>query len=113
MSLIVKMRKQDAVYWPLTGFDAYGKPTYGEAQEIKVRWEDTQEEFVDAQGTKQVSRAKVYVGEDMAPGSMLILGVLSSTLDEDDPRASGALEVKSFAKLPNMKATEFLRTVFV
>jgi len=118
MSIINRMRKQKAVYWPLaseeTGgqaVDDYGQIRYGQAVEIDCRWDDEMVEVLDPQGNVFVSRAKVYVDRDVSIGGVLMLGTLASVVYLDDPKANnGAYEIRAFLKNPNFKATEFLRT---
>jgi hypothetical protein len=117
MGLLERMRKQDAVYWAPTTYDAFGAPLHADPTALLVRWEDTQEQYVDATGTTRVSRAKVYVGEDLELGGLIMLGDISIAQDSGfpaDPRSyEGVLEIRSFTKIPNRKATKFLRQVFV
>ena len=116
MSIITKMLKQVAVYWPLqsTPYDQYGQPQWNLPVEISCRWEDTVEEFIAKDGTLQKSRSKVFVDRDVQLGGMLMLGELGSGVNEDDPKQNvGAYEIKSFAKVPNLKIKEFLRTVYL
>ena len=110
------MLKQTAVYWELSSleFDNYGQPIPSSPVEIDCRWEDVGEEFIDKDGTTQLSRAKVYVDRDVEIGGVLMLGELGSTIDEDNPKEnSGAWEIRRFEKLPTLKATEFLRSVYL
>lgn len=121
MSVITRMRKQKAVYWPLQSsdsagdaFDDYGQPQWDGPIEIDCRWEDVIEEFIDASGTQQSSNAKVYVDRDVDVGGVLMLGELTDITDENNPKENdGAWEIRRFDKLPNMKATEFLRTAYL
>ena len=121
MSIISRMRKQTAVYWALAStesggvaYDDFGQPQLTDPVEIKCRWDDTSEEFIDPKGTKQVSRSKVYTDRDVVVGEVLMLGVLtdvdgSISVKEND----NAWEIKRFDKTPNLKATEFLRTAYL
>jgi hypothetical protein len=116
MSIITKMRKQTAIYWPpsLSKFDAYGQPLSDPPVEISCRWEDVQEEILDPQGTSVVSKAKVYVDRDVELGGVLMLGELSEITDPSNPKANeGAWEIIKFERMPTLKATEFLRTVYL
>jgi hypothetical protein len=121
MSIITKMLKQDCVYWPLASsesggrsFDNYGQPVLSEPIEIKCRWEDVSEEFITSDGTKLMSKAKVYVDRDVDKGGVLMLGVLDDITDSENVKENeGAWEIKRFDKLPNFRATEFLRTAFL
>jgi hypothetical protein len=115
------MLKQKAVYWAPGGedsggsdFDAYGKPMYTNPAEIDCRWEDRVEEFVASDGTRTVSRAVVYVGQDVRTGGVLMLGTLGDIDSGSDPKVNdGAWEIRRFDKLPTLKATKFLRTAYV
>ena len=110
------MMRQNAVYWApsLSGPDSHGQPQYEPPVQLKVRWEDTNELYVAVTGEQQTSRAKVYVGQDVEPGGVIMLGALEDVTDIDRPKSnSNAWEIRSFAKTPNMKVTEYLRTVFV
>ena len=127
MSLIARMRRQNAVYWPPGTVDKFGRACPGTLIELtlagwvnsRVRWEDTVKEYLDAQGTVTLSAAVVFVpalpgGGEVAVGGWLWLGDRSDLTDEADPRGnSGAYEVKRVDKLPNLKATELLRTVYL
>lgn len=121
------MRKQAAIYWPPATVDDYGAPTQGALVELvldgadnyRVRWEDKNEEFLDAAGTTRRSAALVYVpalpdGGEVEVGGFLWLGVRADLLDETDPTANeGAWEVRRVDHLPNLKATETLRTAYL
>jgi len=117
MRIITKMLKQTAVYWAPASpqFDDYGQPNVSTPVDVDCRWEDVGEEFLDGGGTLQLSRAKVYVGVDVEVGGLLMLGDLSmSGLDEENPKNNdGVWEIRRFEKLPTLKATQFLRTVFL
>lgn len=120
MSIISRMRKQTAVYWPLDiesggdKFDDYGQPVLSDPIEIKCRWEDVSEEFIGSDGTRQISNAKVYVDRDVDVGGVLMLGTLLDVSSADNPKGNiGAFEIRKFEKIPNLKATEFLRTAYL
>jgi len=114
MSLITRMRRQNAVYWALDSIDQFGKKTFSSPVQIKVRWDDVTEEFLDSEGVRQVSKAVVYVGEDIEEGSVLMLGELSDITDAVNIKENeGAWEVRMFAKTPNLRATEFLRRAYL
>jgi hypothetical protein len=121
MSLITRMLKQKAVYWGLqssesggVAFDSYGVPLLTSPVEINVRWEDTQEEFIDSKGTKRISSAKIFVGQDVSVGGILMLGELTDVVDETHPKENPhAGEIRSFGKVPNLRVTEYVRTVYL
>jgi hypothetical protein len=113
VSVITKMRKQSAIYWARSGTDSYGQPSFAEPVEITCRWDDSVTEFIDPQGERRLSSAVVYVDRDMPLGSMLKLGDLDSNIADDPRENADTFEVRQFAKNPNFKATEFLRTVYL
>jgi hypothetical protein len=128
MGILNTMRRQAAIYWPPAAADNFGRPGYGTLVELvvtsdgnyRVRWEDVVEEFIDNEGTTQQSKAKVYVpvlpgsGGEVEVGGWLWLGVVGDLTSTTNPRANeGAYEVRSMAKLPNIKATDFLRTAML
>ena len=121
MSIITRMRKQTAVYWALEGvesggddYDNFGQPQYTTPVELTVRWEARTEEFLDSQGTRVLSNAIVYAGQDVDIAGVLMLGELTDITDADNPKENDdAWEIKRFEKLPNLRNTEFLRTVFL
>ena len=112
MGIISKMRKQTAVYWPPDSYDGFGQPVMGTAVEITCRWEDTHEQFLDKDGQEQTSSAKIYVSQDVELGGYLWLGVIGSK--PSNPKTDNdAWEIRKFENLPNLKATEFLKTAMV
>lgn len=122
MSLITRMRRQTCVYWALLGadsagvvdYDDFGQPQLTDPTELTCRWEEITIEFLDTQGTRQLSNARVYVGQDVDLGGVLMLGELTDITDEDNPKENdGAWEIRRFDKLPNLRNTEFLRTAFL
>jgi len=111
MSLIKKMRKQSAVYWPKVGIDDQGNTKFGPPIQIKCRWEDVHEEFTDLVGVVKVSNSKVYVDRDTNEGGVLWQGTLSQLDSQTDPfKQKKAYVIQSFSRLPNLKAKEFLLT---
>ncbi len=113
MSIITKVLKQTAVWWSQGSAapDEYGQPVVAAPIEIKVRWEDAAEEFIDKDGTKQLTRAVVMVDRDVSVGDVLMLGTLGGVTDFGRAKNNaGAWEVRAFDKLPNLRVSEYLRT---
>lgn len=114
MSIITRMLKQTGVYWPFDAVDDFGQPTYGAAVEISVRWEDSNQEFIDSEGETQISSALVYVSQDVVVKGRLYLGVLADVGSSGLPSTvNPTWEIRKYDKLPNLRATEFLRSVFL
>lgn len=127
MGIINSMRRQNAIYWPPAVPDDYGRPTHGAFVELvivngvnyRVRWEDSAKTYIDSQGTTRVSNAVVYVprlpdDSEVSVGGFLWLGDAADLVDEDVPLNNpGAYEVQRFDALPNLKATQTLRTAYL
>ena len=127
MGLISRMRRQNAVYWPPDNVDGYGRTTHGApvaltlrgADNYRVRWEGKAEQFVAADGTTQVTNAVVYVpqlpdGSEVAVGGYLYLGEVAALVDQAvAENNAGAMPVKRFDTLPNLKASELLRVAYL
>lgn len=114
MSIIVKMRKQKAVYWDRSGVDNFGAPAFAVGVEIDCRWEDGLVQAINDKGEQITAKSTVYVDREMKVGDMLWLGELADITDADNPRNNeGAWEIKSFNKLPNLKNTETLLTAYL
>jgi hypothetical protein len=113
MGLIERMRKQKAVYWEYTGTDGYGNPTFSSPVEIECRWSEHQEKFSDDSGEERISRAVVYVDREMALKSYLRLAELDSSTHDDPRDYTDAFEIKQFASIPNMRATNYLRKAWL
>jgi len=111
---ITWMIKQTGVYWAPSGTDDYGKPTWATPIEVGIRWEDISEHFMDPQGETQMSNARVYLDQNVEVHGVLLLGELTSSVDQDDPKANdGAWEIRKFENLPDIPATKALKTAYL
>lgn len=113
MSIIVKMRKQRAVWWRRTVADHYGSFSFAEPIEIAVRWDDAVVEFLDIVGEKQSSRSVVYTDRVMTPGDRLMLGELDSETPSNPLSVTTSFEIRRFDRTPNLRATETLFTAYL
>lgn len=110
----IRTMKSYAVYWSVDTLDDHGQPTYSDPVLIGCRWDDVQEEFVSANGDREMSRARVIVDRDLEVKGVLMHGTLSDVSDQDDPKNNdGAWEIRSFSKTPDFKGKKFLRQVYL
>jgi hypothetical protein len=106
---------QTCVYWGTPQEDGYGTKTYGEPVELACRWEDrVQLVKNEIANTEFLSRAVVYLSQDVEIDGVLYLGVLDD-LDSDaidDPfKQDGTYIIKIFDKIPSLNTpTVFIRT---
>lgn len=97
---------QTATYWALSGNDGFGGRSFSSPSSISVFWQDVQQKYMDVSGEEKVSKAKVFLEQDVTVGSYLYLGTSAVTSPYD---VAGAYEIKSFSKIPSLDASEFER----
>ena len=117
-NLIKRTCKQKCVYWGEPIPDGYGGRTFDSAypEEISCRWEALTQVISDRQGNEIVSRARVYVMEDVEEEGWLFLGTLDDldSYEEADPmEASGAYKIKRFDKTPTIRGDDFVRIAYL
>ncbi len=71
----------DITHWPVTGTDGYGGFTFDTGVEVKGRWEDKGELFLDEDNEEQISNAIVYLEIDVAIGDFLAQGLHNAVAD--------------------------------
>lgn len=103
-TLLTKNLTATAVYWGTPASDGYGGRTFADPMEINCRWEQKQELFIDATGQQQISRAVVYLDQDVDLGGYLYLGILddldSAPIPED---VAGSYEIRGFSSIPSLR----------
>lgn len=115
MGFVTKFLKQDAVLWRNPVKDKFLKVTFDAGEEIKVRWEDKMIKIVD-KNMEYISQAEILVDTDIELGEYLYLGTLDSLSagQQANPLlVENAYEVISKSKIPNVRATDFVRKVWV
>lgn len=119
MSIITRMLKDTATYWPVIT-DGYGGFEFGAPVAISCRWEEVQEEFITPEGREEVSDAVVYVDRDLEVGGYLAQGdysaSTSTTTTGEEPSFTppdSARPIKQFSKLPKLRYDEYLRTCYL
>lgn len=110
----VRAMKQKAVYWSPTTLDDFGRPTWNTPVEIDCRWTDEIEEFIDPNGERQFSRAKLIVDRDLEIKGVIWLGNLVDVSDLGNPRNNNnSWEILGTKKTPDFKGRKYLRQVYV
>ena len=102
-------REQFAVYEEATGLDDYNQQTRAAPVEIKVRWELTRSQVVDAAGNTIAIDAAVVVNQVIVEGSTMWLGKLT-----DYPATPANLkEVVVYKEVPDIKGRNTRQTVLL
>lgn len=102
-------REQFAVYEEATGKDDYNQQTRAAAVELKVRWELTRSQIIDAAGNTIAIDAFVVVDRVIVEGSTMWLGRLADY--PDDP--ANLKEVVVYKEVPDIKGRNTRRTVLL
>ena len=116
MGIITDMmnKGQTCVWWARTGADRYGKDVYAAPVQKVCRWQDGTEEFMDPEGERRVSTAKVFVPVDMQPGDVLYEGTLVGAPTLTVPNAAAGLhKIAAFKKVPDFDNNEVLRVAML
>lgn len=125
MALLVRMLKQQAVYWAPASVDHFGKLQYAAPITVKVRWEDTNNEVLTADGEKTISAARVFanLNDLQLRGVLLLLPKgqgLSYIQDQNNPFNNTdsfgtplARRIIKFDKMPDLKNRNYLRIAYL
>jgi hypothetical protein len=114
-TILADQLQQTAVWWANPVLDGFGGRTFDHGVDIRCRWEQKQELFVDAQGQRVLSRAVAYVDRDLSVHDYLYLGTLEDlvTVGIQPFEVAEAFEVRAFKKIPSRDATRFVRTAWL
>mgnify|MGYP000421490687 CR=1 FL=1 len=114
IAVAIRAMKQKAVYWSPASLDSFGKPTWNTPTEIDCRWTDAVEEFINPEGERVLSRAKLIVDRDLEIKGVLWLGKLVDLVDASNPKNNdNAWEILQTKKTANMRGTKYLRQVYL
>lgn len=100
-------------YWAVLDNDGYGGFKFSAPVTINARWEDTVAATFNVKGDAIVSKAVVYVDQDVAEDGYLYNGVSS----EADPTAvalqGAAFKIQRITKTPNIRYSDYIRKVIL
>jgi len=91
---------QVLTYWAPAGTDRFGAETFATPILIKGRWEDRTEQVRTPSGDEITSRSVVFVDRPLAIGGYLAKEDMTVT---NDPTIAGALEIQSWAEVPDLR----------
>lgn len=107
---LTKNLLQTATYWGNPVADGSGGYTFDLPVTVDCRWISKQELYRDAKGKEKVSSAIVLLGQDVDLDGYLYFGIATESNPKD---IGGSHAIKSFSKIPSMKADAFLRKVWL
>lgn len=115
---IKKFLKQKAVYWGAPVPNGFGGFSYAEPVEISVRWTEVSELILDMtigipRGEQVLSKARVMLDQDVEVGGMLALTTLVQLSSNQAPGDNGAFIIKTYQKMPDVRAKQFVRQAWL
>ena len=114
---ISKQLSQTLVYWANPVNNGYGSYTFSAPVEIPGRCEFRTERVLTDMGEEVLSKAFIYLDQEVRAGEYLYLGSLddSDVEGNTDPKTiAGAMYVLTFLKIPRLgSATEFIYKAYV
>lgn len=115
MSLTTKHLKDMAVYFAPGAVQENGQYAFLSPVPIKCKWMDTQQEFLNKNGGRQISRSVIYVDRDLDLKGVIWQGELSDLTDTENPFANeGAWEIQGFDKVGRLRQPkDYLRVVYL
>ncbi|KKL57638.1 hypothetical protein LCGC14_2233390 [marine sediment metagenome] len=108
---INRMCTQTIVYWANPVNDGEGGFTYDSPVEILGRWEEVNEVVLGSNGKELVSRARVFLKQEVDEEGAMYLGELTDLDSAPEPTDSAvnALYIIAFSKVPVLgSATDFM-----
>ena len=87
-------------HWAFSASDGRGGSVFATPTEIKGRWEERHELFLNAAGEEIRSKSMVMVNVDVAEGDYLFEGtsIIADPMTVDD-----AHQVRAFARIPDIR----------
>lgn len=105
------MQKQYLVYWEYDGAGQYAS-NYKTPVELKVRWEDVQEEMVGPDGIKFIATGHIMARQPLVLLSCVVFLVdpdrIASVDTSKTPQQLRALKIQKTGTLPNLSAKRAL-----
>jgi len=107
---ITKHHHQAITHWVRGEPDGWGGYAFATPVPLTGRWIEKQELFINQAGQEEKSQAVVLLGTDVSVGDYLYLGTSAVALPKN---VTGVCEVKAFKKIPNLKATDYVRKAWL
>ena len=104
MRLLKRMRKRRAVYWPVAGRNMHNEPVFGQAIEIRCRWDHEKMQGLDDAGKETTFTDIVYVDRPVDLDGKLWLGKLENLEGALDPPES-AVRIRKYEEIGVLRAT--------
>lgn len=94
---------QEITYWAPAGSDKYGNETFDSPVKIIGRWEERSEQVMLPNGEITVSKAIVFVDQDLEIEGYLVEGDHTA---QNDPTLTSASIIRNWVEIPSMRSNE-------
>ena len=113
--MAIRGLKQKCCYWAGPTSDGRGGHSYTAAVQLSCRWQNKAEMFFSPEGREEVSRAVVYLDQDVDLGGFMFLGKLTELPDDSsDPRdVTGAFKIRAVGSSPSLNGRTTLYKVYL
>ena len=99
-----KWLNQDLVYWEFKSNDGEGGFEFEDPVPLKGRYEKKTEQVMTSGGEEKVSRARVFVDQELLEGSYIYVGTLQDDaigLDQSPEKTLGSMRVLASDVIPS------------
>ena len=113
VKFIERSLTQTLVYWGNPVEISFNRYTFDAPVELPCRWEFVKELVKDSNGQEVVSRARVWVAQDVDEMGYMYLGTMTDSEYNVDPfQIDSAMQIIANPKVPRLhSSTEFIRKV--
>ena len=104
-TFITRHLNQTLVYWKKTGNDGEGGFEYATPEDLNGRCEFKVEQVLSALGEEKVSRARVFLEQEVEEGGYLYLGSLDDSNMDSAPlpeTTEGSMRIIAFETIPRL-----------
>lgn len=98
-------------YWAVTGENEYGASSFGAPVLLLGRWEESSQQFRTPQGDDSVSKAVVWVPQDVTIDGYLALD--NQTAFSSPDLVNGAEQIRQFTKVPDLRNASSERRAYL
>lgn len=113
-SLVKRVLREKAVYWPPLAPDRAGQPRSGTPVEIRCKWNERFEQRADSQVSFQgrLAKSRILVDQQLAVGGHLLFGELTEDTPED-PKTARASEIIGIDKERRIRVNEYQHIAYL
>jgi hypothetical protein len=106
-----RLLPQTITYWSRGQEDRFGNTAWGAPATRRARWEESQQEVATTSGETFVSKAVLYLDQDVGIGDYVALGDLTAV--SDPTLTTDAYEIRAFRTIPDLRNVDKERRAYI